>query len=64
MELETEGMEEFDFIGQLPDLYAFRLFGRDRESAEAEERRAFFSEDAFPQVKCLTVDDKWLRNQE
>ncbi len=64
LELETEGMEEFDFIGQLPDLYAFRLFGRDRESAEAEERRAFFSEDAFPQVKCLTVDDKWLRNQE
>lgn len=64
LELESEEMEDFDFIGQLPDLYAFRLYGRDGESAEGEARQSLFGEDAFPQVKCLAVDDKWLRNPE
>lgn len=64
LELESEEMEDFDFIGQLPDLYAFRLYGRDGDSAEGEARQSLFGEDAFPQVKCLAVDDKWLRNPE
>ncbi len=62
LELEHPGMMEFDFLNALPNLYTFCLYGEERDSQAAEVRRAVFGESACPQVKCLVVDESWIRN--
>ena len=62
LELESQKEIDFGFLDKLPELYTFRLSGEDRESREAELRRAVFGEDDWPQIKCLVIDDSWLRN--
>lgn len=64
LELENPDIMDFGFLDQLPDLYAFCLYGNDDESSQAEERQSLFQEDDYPQIKCLVVDEKWLRNPE
>lgn len=62
LELEHPGMMDFSFLDALPDLYTFCLYGEEQDSEAAEVRRAAFGESACPQVKCLVVDESWLRN--
>lgn len=62
LELESQKEIDFGFLDKLPELYTFRLSGEDRESREAELHRAVFGEDDWPQIKCLVIDDSWLRN--
>ena len=57
-------METFDFLNDLPDLYAFCLYGREDDDTEKPPRGSLFGEKDYPQVKCLTVDDEWIRNPE
>ena len=63
LELESADMEDFDFIRKLPNLYAFRLCTPEH-SEETLDRSSLFGANDYPQVKCLVVDDKWLRNPE
>lgn len=64
LELENADMETFEFINDLPDLYAFCLSGREDDDTEKPPRGSLFGEKDYPQVKCLTVDDEWIRNPE
>lgn len=64
LELENPDMEDFGFLDELPDLYAFCLSGRDEDDDKTPPRSIFFEEDDYPQVRCLTVDGEWLRNPE
>ena len=62
--IENADMETFDFLNDLPDLYAFCLYGREDDDTEKPPRGSLFGEKDYPQVKCLTVDDEWIRNPE
>lgn len=64
LELENTNMTDFEFLDKLPNLYAFCLYGNDGESSQATARQSLFEEDDYPQVKCLVVDERWLRNPE
>ena len=62
LDLEQAGLTDFGFLDSLPDLYTFRLSGEESDSGAAKRRQAAFSEGVYPQIKCLVVDDAWLRN--
>ena len=62
LDLERTGMMDFEFLKALPDLYTFRLSGEERDSEAADSRRAAFGEGTYPQIKCLVVDEDWIRN--
>ncbi len=64
LDLEVPGELDFGFLEKLPCLYTFRLSGEEEESRNAAKRRAYFTEDICPQIRCLTIDDNWLRNPE
>ena len=64
LELENTDMTDFEFLDKLPTLYAFRLYGNDGDSSQAAARQSLFEEDDYPQIKCLVVDERWLRNPE
>ena len=64
LEAGTDDVTDFGFLGQLPNLYAFRLCAPEDEGEDTPDRSGLFGEDDYPQVQCLVVDDEWLRNPE
>lgn len=64
LELTLIGMIDLSFLEELPNLYYFNLRGYNMESPEALERQQMFTEQSYPQIECLVVDDNWLRNPE
>lgn len=58
LELEYTGEMDYSFLEKLPELYTFILSGEE-ENGTRQER---FTENSFPQMKCLVVDGQWLRN--
>ena len=64
LELECREMPDLTFLDSLPNLYAFCLYGAEKDSEEARRRRSRFGDDTAPQVQCLVVDGVWLRNPE
>jgi len=67
LELTYSEPLDFHFLENLPNLYCFRLFEVENYGVEEEvqeDRTKYFPEEFCPWIKCLTVDDRWLRNPE
>lgn len=62
LDLEQAGLTDFGFLDSLPDLYTFCLSGEESGTGAARRRQDAFGEGMYPQIKCLVVDDAWLRN--
>ncbi len=57
LELEYTGALDWDFLENLPSLYAFILKGEDEGLRKNE-----FTDKSYPHIRCLVVDGRWIRN--
>lgn len=67
LKLQYSGTLDFAFLEELPNLYAFLLFEEFSAEKTDMDRKGRFADEAAgycPQIKCLVIDEKWLRNQE
>lgn len=62
LELEYSGDFDFTCLKELPELYTFILKGKKEDGSDAAQRGSEIADNEYTQIKCLVVDERWLRN--